>query len=146
MKIHQNIKSLAIAAGFMLAAASANASCTVNTELILFGQYLAAQPTPLDTDFVVTYSCTNRNERFNVSFSAGGSGNTANRELRSGNSRLNYQLYTNAARTALIPNNGQRVYPGNPGSVDVTYYARIAALQDVTPGFYYDIMVINITP
>jgi spore coat protein U-like protein len=79
-----------------------------------------------------------------ISLSDGSSTTFSPRTMTKGSEVLNYNLYTNAARTTIWGNGtgGTSVYtrrnPPNNSNVNVTIYGRIPAQQDVSAGNYSD--------
>jgi spore coat protein U-like protein len=132
-----------ILAVLLLAGGSAQAACSLTVDPLAFGTYQAAQATVLDASFNVTYTCDSGGDRPSYSFSAGRSGNVNARRLSNGSDSLQYQLYTDAARTQVLGIGSE--FANRPGRT-YTYYGRIAANQDVSPGAYSDSITVTVTP
>lgn len=135
-------RRLLAGAVLLLAAASARAACYLTVDPLPFGTYQAAQGTSLDASFNVAYRCDFGNFTANYSFSAGGSGNVNARAMSRGTSRLQYQLYSDAARTQVLTTGSTFLFLNRT----ITYYARVAANQDVAPGSYSDTIIVTVTP
>lgn len=132
-------------------------SCTVSTVPVRFGVYNPMQATPLSTTGTINVACTCTvidcvAFGYRIDMSAGQSGNVAQRELRDGTKRLQYNLYSDAAFTSLW---GTGI--GATGGVGVLYllplfgsrqavtvYARLPQRQIAQPGSYSDAPVVTI--
>lgn len=126
----------------LLAAGWAHAVCYLTVGTLAFGAYQAAQPTDLDATVNVTYDCDS-NGRFDYTFSAGASGNSNARTMSNGADTLGYQLFADANRTQVLTSGSTN---GGKGGRTITYYGRIAANQDVSPGTYGDSITVTVTP
>ncbi len=132
---------LAVALLVAAIAPAAEAACTIAVTGPSFGVYSPFEAAPLDAAGSVTLSCTSPAM---VGMGPGMSGNWQNRQMRSGSSRLNYNLYVDAARTTIW---GE---PGGPNDVDVPagqnvrvpIFGRVFSLQDVVPGSYSDTVML----
>lgn len=133
-----------LCAVLVLAGGSAQAACTLTIQPLAFGTYQAAQATVLDASFNVTYVCDSGGDRPSYSFSAGSSGNLNARSMSNGRDTLQYQLYSDAARTQLLT--ADSVTGNHKSGRTYTYYGRIAANQDVSPGSYSDSVTVTVTP
>lgn len=133
----------------LLAPASARAAPTCSfgaANALAFGTYDPLAATPLDSQATLTYRCP-RGQRVRISFDTGLSGAFAAREMRMGNERLLYNLFLDAARTAVWGDGtgGSGVGPGvvAPGGMgtSVAYvFGRVPAAQDAVAGLYSDIV------
>jgi spore coat protein U-like protein len=132
-----------VAAVLALAAGSTQAACYVTVDPLAFGIYQAAQATVLDASFNVLYACDSGTVHPNYNFSAGLSGNVNARTMSNGTDKLQYQLYSDSARTQVLTAGTE--FGNRPGRT-VTYYGRIAANQDVSPGAYSDSVTLTVTP
>jgi spore coat protein U-like protein len=150
-----------VALASLLAAASSNAwalldSCDVSATAIPFGTYDPASTSPREVTGTISVSCVVLVVGLNVSWTLSlddGLGTTFTpRRLSSGANTLNYNIYTS-------PSYGTIWGDGSPGTSAVsdsdflvvgmahrnyTMYARIPALQDVSPGSYGDSVVVSI--
>lgn len=153
---------LALAALLAGSDARAAADCTASTAAVAFGTYDPLATAADDSTGRVTVVCTyvsggTSQVGFTVALSAGGSGSYAQRRLRAGTPVLNYNLYTDTARSRIWGNgsNGTSVASGSftigPGvgnrrrEAAYTVYGRIPALQDVAPGSYADTITVTLT-
>ncbi|PNQ03130.1 spore coat U domain-containing protein [Sphingobium sp. SA916] len=134
----------------------AGCSCTVTATGISFGNYNPLSPTATDATGTINVHCdllVALAGSYTIDISAGSSGSFAPRTLRRGATALNYNLYTNAARTQIWGN-------GTGGSVNVTrtvlallvfndsvtVYGRIPAGQNVAAGAgYLDTLTVTVT-
>jgi spore coat protein U-like protein len=144
---------LAIACAALPGAASA-VSCTVSTTAVNFGVYNPLLKTPLSTTGGIDAACTCTvidciAFAYRIEVSAGQSGTTADRAMRSGNASLRYNLYSDAGYGA-IWGTGSAGYSvlyliALFGSKQTsTVYARMPAGQMVPPGSYADAPVVTI--
>ncbi|WP_082438692.1 MULTISPECIES: spore coat U domain-containing protein [unclassified Sphingomonas] len=132
-------------------------SCTVSTMPVRFGVYNPLQTAPLTTTGTINVACTCTVVDciafgYRIDVSAGQSGNIAQRELRSGSKRLQYNLYSDPGFSGIW---GSGI--GGTGGVGVLYllslfgsrqpmtvYARLPARQTAQPGAYSDTPVVTI--
>jgi spore coat protein U-like protein len=143
------------------ALACAQTACTFSsTPGVAFGMYDDSSAAPTDTATSVVASCARNGGPANVSMTlqigpSATSGQVATRQMRSGTSLMNYNLYRDAGRTAVwgqtsgvdtmtiavngIPNNGAR-------SETFVIYGRISALQNVAAGAYSDSATLTVMP
>jgi spore coat protein U-like protein len=124
------------------------ASCTISTNPVAFGNYNVFTVTPDDANGRVTYRC-NASEDVTVTLSTGTSGTFTPRQMASGAERLNYNLYRDAARTILWGDGtgGTQFYSRNnvPNmNINVTIFGRIQAGEDAAAGSYSDTVVATI--
>jgi spore coat protein U-like protein len=148
----------------LLAATGAHAAadCTVATVGVAFGTYDPASATPDDVAGSVTVVCTHVSGgasrlAYTVALSTGSSGGYAPRQLSAGSLRLNYNLFTNLARSQVWGNGlggtgvGSGTFTVGPGTgngrreVVHPVYGRIPAQQDALPGNYADAIVVTLT-
>jgi len=141
--------------------ARAAADCAISTTGVAFGNYDPLVTTNADATGNLTVVCTHisggaTRVTYTAALSAGGSGNYAQRRMRTGTATLNYNLFDSAARTRIWGNGsaGTALVPGsmlvNPGGnrvVQVTHpiYGRIPASQGVAIGNYSDSIVVTLT-
>lgn len=154
--LRRSCLAAALATGLALAATQAAAlSCTASASPTSFGGYDPLSAAPLDSVGNVQVSCSNLVSLFvsySIALSAGSSGSFAGRQLSGGANTLDYNLYTNAAHSAvwgdgtagsatladgylLLLLSDQRNYP---------VYGRIPAGQNVPPGSYIDSIVVTV--
>lgn len=136
--------------------AIAQASCTVSSAGVAFGSYSppgAQSTTPLDAASTVNYLC-NRRLPVVITLSTGQYGTYAARQMaRLGmtSDRLEYNLYLDAARTAVWGDQSLgagHYYTGTSRrnrTVSVPIYGRVPAGQDAVVGNYADQVVMTIT-
>ena len=149
---------LCLAPGLALAQV---AVCTFSsTPGVAFGAYDDSSAAPTDTVTNVVANCARNGGPANITVTlqvgpSATSGLVATRQMRSGPSLMNYNLYRDAARTAVwgqtagvdamsaglngIPNNGSK-------NVTFVIYGRIPALQSVATGVYGDSVAITVMP
>jgi spore coat protein U-like protein len=154
----------AIAALAGAAPALAQTSCTGSNLSLAFGPYDVASPTSLDSQAVMTVSCTRtiapggpQDPRVTITVGVGASqtsGSIQNRQLgrAGGGVPLNYNVYLDAGRASVwgnapgtdtasqtlnIPNKATR-------TASFTFYGRIFAGQDVSAGFYNDSLLVTV--
>lgn len=130
-------------------------TCTiVSTSGPSFGSYDVFDTSPVDTTATITYNCTSvlGGDNITIELSAGGAASFSPREMSDGGSnRLEYNLYTSAARTTIFGDgtSGTAIYgPLNPAdgtNVDVTVFGRIPALQDLPAASYSDTITVTLT-
>jgi spore coat protein U-like protein len=137
--------------------------CTVSSTPVAFGPYDALSATPLDGSGQVTVDCRRTNTvAFVTTLSRGDAGSYAPRAMSSGGNLLQYNLYTNAARTIVfgdgtggtssvlcftgVTTNG--CIGSNPSGQGrrafLPFYGRIPAGQDVASGNYVDTVQVTI--
>ena len=142
----------------------AQTSCTGSNVSLAFGPYDVASPTSLDSQAVMTITCTRTNipgvppnPRVTVTVGVGASqtsGSIQNRQLgrAGGGAVLNYNIYLDAGRLSVwgnapgtdtaaqtlnIPNKATR-------TASFTFYGRVFAGQDVSAGFYNDSLLVTV--
>jgi spore coat protein U-like protein len=137
--------------------------CTVSSTPVAFGIYDPLGTTPLDGSGQVTVDCRRTNSvAFVTSLSRGAAGSYAPRAMNSGGNSLQYNLYTNAARTIVFGDgtggtstvlcftgvtlNG--CIGSNPSGQGrravLPFYGRISAGQDAATGNYLDTVQVTI--
>ena len=120
------------------------ASCTISVTSVAFGNYNVFTTTADDSTGTITYRCNAQAANISIALSDGSSTTFSPRTLRKGSEVLQYNLYRNAARTAVWGDGtgGTSVYtnanPPNNSNVTLTIYGRIPAQQDVSAGAYSD--------
>lgn len=119
-------------------------SCTISVTSVAFGTYNVFTTTAVDSTGTITYQCNSKATNISISLSDGSSTTYSPRTLRKGSEILQYNLYSDAARTTVWGDGtaGTSVYtdanPPNNSNVSVTVYGRIPAQQDVSAGSYTD--------
>jgi spore coat protein U-like protein len=144
--------------------AFAQTACNGSNVSLAFGPYDVASPASLDTQTVMTITCTRTNipgvppnPRVTITVGVGASqtsGSIQNRQLgrTGGGTALNYNVYLDAGRAAVwgntpgtdtasqtlnVPNKATR-------SATFTFYGRVFAGQDVSAGFYNDSLLVTV--
>lgn len=131
----------------MAVSASVAALCTMSAQPLAFGAYNSAQN---DANTTINVTCTN-GTTYSVGLDAGGgSGATtsARKMTGPGGATLNYNLFTNAARSTNWGNTvGTDAVAGTGAGVSQTLnvYGRIPANQFPSPGAYNDTVTITLT-
>jgi spore coat protein U-like protein len=140
--------------------ARAAVDCSVTTPGVAFGNYDASLPGPTDISGNLTVSCTRVfldpwNIGYTLSLSRGTSGSYAPRQMASGPSRLNYNLFRDAGRSQVWGDGTASTGVINAtmrfnifqfsNSASHTAYGRIPAGQGANPGSYADNIVVTIT-
>lgn len=134
-----------LALALALAAAPAGAaSCIVDPQSVAFGSYDPLDAAPLDSVGTIRVSCDS-SASFSVALRGGG-GSIDDRRMTSGADALHYNLYSNAARTALWGDgNGAGDVSATGATVDLDVYGRIPARQNVPAGTYVDSVTVTVT-
>jgi spore coat protein U-like protein len=132
--------------------------CTMNSTPIHFGNYDTFSSAPLDAVGTITVNCSGNVRRANVTLSVSSTSGTfkPRRMKRSlGNDLLDYNVYTDAARTAIFGDGTggtSRVRPSRPAgprvrwNASITMYGRIPPVQDVSAGTYADTLTATVEP
>jgi spore coat protein U-like protein len=151
-----------VAVLLVLAGSDARAAldCSVTTPGLAFGNYDASLPSPTDIAANLTVNCTRVfldpwNVSYTLALSRGTSGSYAPRQMSSGPSRLNYNLFRDASRSQVwgdgtastgVVNGTMRFNLFQfSNSASHTAYGRIPAGQGANPGNYADNIVVTIT-
>jgi spore coat protein U-like protein len=131
--------------------ATVNASCTISTSALAFGSVDTLSASPVLGTGGLSIACTNGSAWTATAGLGGGTGATfASRRMTSGASTLNYQIYTDSARTTLwgdgTASTGTITGTGTGSSQAVTVYGRIPASQTTAPaGSYTDSVQVTVT-
>jgi spore coat protein U-like protein len=133
------------------------ASCTVSTTGADFGSYNVFSSLPNDTTANVRVSCTllgviSLFVLYSISLSAGGAGQYLPRSMTMGSHQLNYNLYSDSARTTIWGDGSSGTVTVSDGYLlglgttvnDYTVYGRVPALQNVYSGYYSDSLVVTV--
>lgn len=137
--------------------------CSVTPTAVAFGTYDDTIAAPTDSAGTVAVTCSLTKPDtvvvgFTLSMTQGSSGTYLNRTLVSGTSILNYNIYTDAARST-IWGDGSGASSGLSGSVGLGHglgnngtqtvnfpsYGRIPAGQQVLFGTYSDLLTVTVT-
>lgn len=132
------------ATGTLNVTATVLGGCSVTGGRIDFGQYVSGQAPNLDAVGQITFANCNGSISFDLDQGLGGS-NVNDRHMKSGSSKLRYQLYRNTSRTFVwgVGAEGYGMVLAHPQSGKIDVFGRIAGGQVVGPGAYSD--TINIT-
>ena len=130
----------------------AQAACSLSSAAIAFGNYDPTIATPLDTAGSVVYRCAASDHNITITLSRGGGASFAGRRMVNGAVQLFYNLYLDAARTAIWGDGtgGTQAYtianpqPNNQ-DISVPMFGRITAGQNVTVGNYSDTITVTLT-
>ena len=120
------------------------AGCSISSTSVVFGGYNVFTPAPVDTTGTLTYRCNGSAKSVLITISAGQAGSTASRALAGTIDQLQYNLYRDAARSAVWGDGSggaQALVVGDPPNntdITTTIYGRIPAGQDVRAGSYSD--------
>lgn len=155
-------RTLCTAVILLLAACSARAlDCTIFTSGVAFGVYDGTLTTPTDSTGSVTLRCTHTGKAatktsYTIALSAGSSGSFAPRRLRSGPATLDYNLFSDAGRSAVWGDgtSGSVLVAGtllvNPGNFVLNeavhpIYGRVPPQQSADSGAYGDQILVTVT-
>jgi spore coat protein U-like protein len=140
-------------------AASHTANCSITTlSGLSFGAYDPFSAVPLDSAATAQVTCSTGSmvELVNFTFSLGTgiSGSHSPRQMRTPlNNRLDYNVYTDAARTQVFGNGSPGtttfsgstlVFRNSPRVLTQNLYGRIGAGQDASVGAYSDTLIYTI--
>jgi spore coat protein U-like protein len=131
------------------------ATCTVSSNPLTFGTYTPGSGS-LNADTTLSVRCSH-GAPFTVAMDAGtGGGNLLQRFMTSGAARLQYNLYTSAARTsvwgdgsissAIVTGTGKGL--ASNGTIIETVYGQLPdtiANQQLAPGIYTDTIRITVS-
>lgn len=120
------------------------AACSVQSAGLAFGSYDTLAGVPLDSTGNIQVEC-DADTAFTLDLGAG-SGSYGQRTLSGAQSVLDYNLYTDAARTLIWADGlaGDDVSASGT-SVSIPVYGRIPQRQNVAAGIYADTVVITIS-
>jgi spore coat protein U-like protein len=123
-------------------------SCTVSATGVTFGAYDVLASTPTDSTGQIAVDCTSATA-VSITLSQGLSGTFAARAMQKGADVLSYNLFLDAARSAIWGNGS-----GGTGQMDVrvkknspsiiTVYGRIPPQQNAAVGTYNDAVVVTV--
>lgn len=129
-------------------------NCVVALTSVAFGTYDRLSPAPTDTVGNLSISCISgdpADSTFTIALSPGSSGNANARTMLKGATPLFYNLYIDAARTAVWGDDsaGQSVTSSFPAASRTAkmfnIYGRIVAFQNVAAGPYRDSITVTVT-
>ncbi|WP_031500918.1 spore coat protein U domain-containing protein [Bryobacter aggregatus] len=131
-------------------------TCTVSNTGMLFGSYNPINGSYVDSTGTVTVSCSTILAlllSYTVQLSTGSSGTYFPRQMKFGANTLNYNYYTDAARTTVwgtgtggtgAPSYSALLILLGTVTNDYTAYGRIPAGQAAKPGVYTDTITITV--
>jgi spore coat protein U-like protein len=131
--------------------------CTMNSTPINFGNYDVFSSMPLDAVGTITVNCSRDVVRATVTLNQGlyGTFNPRRMKRSGGTDLLNYNVYTDVARTTIFGDGTggtSRVRPRRPPgppapwSTTINMYSRIPPSQNVSVGTYSDTLTATVTP
>lgn len=133
------------------------ASCIVSSSGVALGSYTFNQVGPTDATGNINVSCTligivSLFVNYEIRLSAGISGSYAQRQLDSGANRLNYNLYSNPARSAIWGDGTAGTATVSDGYLlgllstvrDYPVYGRAPAGQNIAAGVYTDTITVTL--
>lgn len=122
-----------------------SATCTLNVQGVSFGTYDTFGNVAVDSAGNIAVSCDVATA-YAISLSPGG-GSYASRAMASGAHTLNYNLYSDAARTIVWGDGtgGTATVSGNATSANHTVYGRIPPAQNAYVGSYSDSITVTLT-
>ena len=140
--------SLFAAAALLASLPAAADACSVSTAGIAFGAYNPRSATARDSAGTINVDCP-RNADVVISVSAGRSGTFTQRRMTNGASNLNYNLFTNAARSIVLGDGsagtGTFSIAKLRGAASRTFYGRIPGSQNVSAGAYGETLVVTVS-
>jgi spore coat protein U-like protein len=145
----------ATATGAMMVSATVASTCTVSANPLSFGTYQPGQGR-MSATTTLAIRCT-KGAPFSVALNAGtGGGTLAQRLMSMGASKLQYNLYTTAAHTAVwgdgtqstaaVSGTGRGLMSG--AAITQTVYGKVPdspANVDLTPGLYTDTITVTVS-
>ncbi|MFL9926023.1 spore coat U domain-containing protein [Herbaspirillum lusitanum] len=137
--------------------AGAQSICSVSSTGVNFGTYDPKSSANVDVTGTVTVTCqatVSLGILYTVKLSAGSSGAFSQRKMLNGAATLNYQVYTNSARTTVwgdgsssttYPTDGYLLQVLTPVTNTYTAYGRLTGSQNVIAGSYIDTLTVLVT-
>lgn len=158
MSVRKILIVLLAVAGTLVTTGAWAQSCTIGTNTVAFGVYDPLALPPLDTASQISVSCT-RNGGFpfviyRIDLNTGQAGAFIPRAMTNGASQLNYNLFTNAARSNIWGNGSGATDPvfgfmfipnGQTRTRRHNVYGRSFAGQTVSTGSYLDTITATVT-
>jgi len=131
----------------MVSIASANVGavqCSLSAQGVAFGTYDVFSNQAADSTGNVAVTCDSPTP-YSIAISAGSASFTM-RTMSNGANRLNYNLFTDASRTAVWGDGtgGSSVVSGSAASANYTVFGREPARQNVGVGNYADYLVVTL--
>jgi spore coat protein U-like protein len=155
----RNIKTIMTLLSIVIGILNADISlsqCTIGTTAVSFGNYDVFLSIPTDATGTITVNCLRRENKATVTLGVSSTSGTFNprRMKRSGgNDLLDYNIYTDPARTLILGNGtggtsdiGLKRPTGPPAdwSENIIIYGRIPPGQDVSAGTYSDTLMATV--
>lgn len=149
-----------VAALLAAPAAQAAISCATSLTGLAFGNYDPTVSSPTDITSNLRVTCTRSlfdptSASYTLAMSRGGSTSYAARLLSAGAAQINYNIYSDAARsqiwgdgtssTALVGGTITFTFLQFSKSATHTAYGRVPATQNASPGSYGDNIVVTMT-
>jgi spore coat protein U-like protein len=140
-----------VIAALLWASGRVEASCTVSTTGMSFGNYDVFSPSADTSTGTITYRCGNSDNDIVITISKGSSTTFNPRTLRNGAEVLQYNLFRDAASSTVwgdgTPGTGTYTIhnPPNNQDVNLTVFGKAPALQDVAVGSYVDTVIVTIS-
>ncbi len=148
---------LAGTAGLLASAGAKAETCSVSAVGVAFGVYDPLAGAPLDSTSTVQATCTSDRPphvTYEIRLDTGQAGSFAPRAMTNGLSQLTYNLYIDAARsavwgdgtggTAVVTADYNLTPPGSTQTDTYTVYGRVPAGQVVTTGNYLDTITVTL--
>lgn len=129
------------------------AACSLSTLApVAFGTYDVFSTAPLDTTGAVVYRCANTDHNITITLDKGGASSYTGRSLFNGTEPLYYNLFLDAARTAIWGDGsgGSQVFfiknpQSNNTNLSIPIFGRVPAKQSVSTGDYTDSITVTMT-
>lgn len=142
---------------------AANGTCTVASTSLVFPSYNALSPSNVDSTATVSVTCNavsilfllTLDVDYTITLSQGGAGSYTPRKMALLANRLNYNLYSNAARSAIWGDGtgGTATKTGSMHGTGLlfasvtdnhTVYGRIPGAQNIPAGAYADLITVTV--
>ena len=125
-------------------------TCTVAVTSLNFGSYNVFASTPTDSTATIVIDCNGNARDLRISIGRGSASSFGARRMSKGSERLFFNVYRDAARTAIWGDGTggsqveivDRVQNNQPHQVAV--YGRVPAGQDVSAGSYTESVIVTI--
>lgn len=148
---------LAGAAGLLASGDARAETCSVSAGSVAFGIYDPLAAGPLDSTGIIQATCTSASPprvTYEIRLDTGQAGSFAPRAMAGGASQLSYNLYIDAARsavwgdgsggTSVVTADYNLTPPGSTQTDSYTVYGRVPAAQVVTAGSYLDTITVTL--
>jgi spore coat protein U-like protein len=141
-----SIKNISILVSLLVVCSqSCFAACVVSTQPVLFGDYDVFVAVDLDGVGNIQVTCDNPSDNYIIGMNTG-FGSFAQRTMRFGGHSLNYNVFTDAARSTIWGDGSlsTATVSGIGLLSNITIYGRVPALQNVLIGNYTDNLLVTI--